>query len=424
MGTDRIRYFLFINGRWRWRPTKAMRRAGFRLVNLGTGSMIDDRPVPSPEDVAAAIRLNEDWDRHRRGLPAQDVARLAYPKGSIGEAYLRIMTLRETERRNLGIAWTKEQQSRDDWSRAWKWIEPLFGDCAPRSVTPEDLNGSSDGSKIGLRPLVATKVSESEAHRVIKVWRALWKKMARLDNGRYCELDCDPSLIFANPAPQPRQQVWSEGEAVRIVKAAWRTGYRGLAACLATAWDSQLSPVDARRLHASQLRRDPLGAWFAVSRAKTGRAALATLSRRSDRLLQAYLAGFGAQPAGTAPIFRNRSGRPYSKDTLGDDFRAVRTIVFGQAETRQMADFRRSGSVEALEGEAPPEKLSSKMANTLSASNRLHKTYGPVMLAAVRDADAVRRRGRTKLRGQGEQIGHESVTAPVRKVSQTDGDKD
>jgi len=55
-------------------------------------------------------------------------------------------------------------------------------------------------------------------------------------------------LIFANPAPQPRQQVWSEGEAVRIVKAAWRAGYRGLAACLATAWDSQLPPVDASRL--------------------------------------------------------------------------------------------------------------------------------------------------------------------------------
>ena len=78
---------------------------------------------------------------------------------------------------------------------------------------------------------------------------------------------------------------------------------------------------------------------------------------------------------------------------MRNDFRAVRTMVFGQAETRQMADFRRSGSVEALEGEAPPEKLSSKMANTLSASNRLHKTYGPVMLAAVRDADAARRRG-------------------------------
>jgi len=57
------------------------------------------------------------------------------------------------------------------------------------------------------------------------------------------------------------------------------------------------------------------------------------------------------------PIFRNRSGRPYSKDTLGDDFKAVRELVFGNGETRQLADFRRSGTVEALAGDATPEKL-------------------------------------------------------------------
>jgi hypothetical protein len=101
-----------------------------------------------------------------------------------------------------------------------------------------------------------------------------------------------------------------------------------------------------------------------------------------------------------APIFRNRSGRPYSKDTLGDDFRDVRTLVFGEQEKRQLADFRRSGSVEALAGDVAPEKLSSKMANSLSQSNRLQKTYAPVQLAAVRDADASRKLGRAKLKGE------------------------
>ena len=86
-----------------------------------------------------------------------------------------------------------------------------------------------------------------------------------------------------------------------------------------------------------------------------------------------------------APIFRSRPGQSYSKDTLGDDFRSVRTKVFGEAEQRQLADFRCSGSVEALAGDAEPSKLSSKMASSLSASNRLHKTYGPAMLASVRD---------------------------------------
>ena len=37
------------------------------------------------------------------------------------------------------------------------------------------------------------------------------------------------------------------------------------------------------------------------------------------------------------PIFRNRSSRPYSKDTLGDD--AVRTLVFGPEETSAAGRF-------------------------------------------------------------------------------------
>jgi len=48
------------------------------------------------------------------------------------------------------------------------------------------------------------------------------------------------------------------------------------------------------------------------------------------------------------PIFRNRSGVPYAKDTQGDDFRAVRAIVFNSPT------FRRSGTVEALTGHVEP----------------------------------------------------------------------
>jgi len=59
------------------------------------------------------------------------------------------------------------------------------------------------------------------------------------------------------------------------------------------------------------------------------------------------------------------------------------------------------------------------MANTLSASNRLHKTYGPVQLADVRDADAARKVGRAKLREQGgecsEPSGNKSVPPPAIK---------
>ena len=69
-------------------------------------------------------------------------------------------------------------------------------------------------------------------------------------------------------------------------------------------------------------------------------------------------------------------------------------------DRRQLADFRRSGTVEALAGGVAAEQLSSKMANSISESNRLHKTYAPVQLAAVRSADEARKRGRASLREQ------------------------
>ena len=241
MGRDRIRYFLFLKGRWRWRPTERMRAAGFAMINLGPGEVVDGCRVPSPEDARLAMQLNAEWDRYRHGLPP--AAGHRYPPGSIGEGYERAIRLRQTERANKGVTWTGEQRSRDDWPRAWKWIEPFFGDCDPKTVTPELLIGDPTKGIVGLRPLVAARVSEGEAHRVIKVWRALWKKMAVFG---YCEADRDPSRAFANSAPQPRQALWNEGEAARLVRRAWQGGYRGLAVLLAVAWDSQLSPVDAR----------------------------------------------------------------------------------------------------------------------------------------------------------------------------------
>ena len=79
--------------------------------------------------------------------------------------------------------------------------------------------------------------------------------------------------------------------------------------------------MDARKLREGDKRRDPVGTWFEVARAKTGRKAKATLSPRTTQLLEAYLSSLPVEPMGGVPIFCNRSGRPYSKDTLGDDFR-------------------------------------------------------------------------------------------------------
>src|SRR5271157_2362185 len=121
--------------------------------------------------------------------------------------------------------------------------------------------------------------------------------------------------------------------------------------------------------------------------------AASRLSRScSLRILDAYLTGLGADVAPNAPIFRNRSGAPYSKDTLGDDFRDIRALAFGAAERRTLADFRRSGTVEAIRGGAQNQQIASKMANSFDRSKFLRSTYAPVDLAAVREADAARKR--------------------------------
>ena len=99
-----------------------------------------------------------------------------------------------------------------------------------------------------------------------------------------------------------------------------------------------------------------------------------------------------------AYIFRNRSGAPYSKDAMGDDFRAVRTALFGERDKRTLADFRRSGAQEAIAGEATPAALAHAMGNTLSASNALFAIYCPVNLTTIKSLTEARRRGRAKLR--------------------------
>src|SRR5436305_3267990 len=144
MGTDKIRYLVSTYGRWRWCPTKKMRAHGFQLVNFGA--------VLTADDKSRAIRLNDEWDNIRRGVTAAPSP--IYPRGSIGEGYERAIAIRAEGRKSKGIVWTTEQESRDDWPRAWRWIKQAFADCDPRTVQPEDL--------IKLRTKVAERVSDSE----------------------------------------------------------------------------------------------------------------------------------------------------------------------------------------------------------------------------------------------------------------------
>jgi hypothetical protein len=136
-------------------------------------------------------------------------------------------------------------------------------------------------------------------------------------------------------------------------------------------------------------------------RAKTGRAAIGTLSRRTEQLVSGYLASLAAERLPEAVLFRTRTGKAYQDARLSRDFESVRELVF-PGDERRLMDMRRSGTVEAVAGGADAIGLSAKLTNSISRSNALHKTYAPVDIEAVRNIDEARFRGRQKMRGGNE----------------------
>jgi len=391
-------YFVKPSGRAYWRPTKRMRAQGFHLVPLGN-------------DGPAAWSLAEEWNRKwqavRRGeAPAlTDVLKLSaaeaeavrrYPAGSIGAAFQRYIRTPEWSARALS-ARTKF------WWPAWFRIRDMWGDVAPDSVTFEMISR--------WRAALEKKHGRGVAHKTIRVWRTFWKIMLAMKVAR----TADPSL-GRNRAPAPRWQRWTEGEAVQLVKAAWREGYHGLACIIAVCWDTQFSPVDARTL--ANRHRAVIDARLVFDRqidgrTKTGRAAIGTVSKRTERLVSAYLSELGTALLPDAALFRTRSGAAYTEGTLSHDFSAVRTIAF-PGDERRLMDMRRSGVVEAIAGDAGPLGLSAKLANSIERSNVLHKTYAPVDIEAVRSADLARLRGRQKMRATNKPGAKVSPEQPTR----------
>jgi hypothetical protein len=88
-------------------------------------------------------------------------------------------------------------------------------------------------------------------------------------------------------------------------------------------------------------------------RAKTQAQALAPLTRRANRMIEAYLAKVPVTSL-DAPLFRTRGGAAYTKNSLAENFRAIRKLVFA-GDTRVISDIRRSGSLEAVARQRGPE---------------------------------------------------------------------
>ncbi|RWF66889.1 hypothetical protein [Mesorhizobium sp.] len=382
MAKIKLKHYVIRKGKYGyWLPTPKMMEAGFECIPCG---------IDGPDAWAIAKEWEDRWQTFRKG---REPPRLdQWPKGSIGDAFARYRRME---------AWkSRPPRTREDWERGWSYIEPYFADLPPADITLELLDDWY------ARLLRAKGVDI--AYRAMKTWRALYTVMAGM---KLCQAKQDPSLAIRRKTPNARHQVWTAGEAVRLVKGAWRAGFKGLACIIAVAWDTSFSPVDVRTLTPGQAMQTAEEWGFLISRTKSGESAFGTLSRRTQRLVLAYVAELGVTLLDDAPIFRSRgyepgpkggrprAGVPYTKDSLVDDFADVRKLVFGSGEKRRLMDMRRSGAVEANAGGASVEAIAAKMGNSIDESKALQKTYMPVNLAAVRAADQSRRAGR-KLLGQ------------------------
>lgn len=375
----RLKHYVVRKGRGYWLVTPKMRAYGFENVRCG---------IDGPIAWTVAKEWEERWQRARKGLEAP--RRKVFPKDSVGDGFERFRRTNEWQK--------KPPRTREDWDRGWAYIEPIFGDIPPTRVSLEMLDQWYQR--------LTDRKSVGEAGRAMKTWRALYNVMAAM---KLCPAGQDPSLAIRKKAVRGRTETWREYEAIRLVKAAWRAGYRGLACIVAIAWDTSFSPVDARTLtpdHAVQVGSD----WaFRIDRTKSGEAAIGILSRRTKRLVEAYLEGLPYDLMDNAPIFRTkgytpsqnggrpRAPAPYTKNQLGKDFREFRSIVFGEEESRKLMDMRRTGSVEANAGGASVEAISAKLGNSIDQNKALQRVYMPVNLAAVRAADESRKVGRREL---------------------------
>lgn len=359
-----------------WLPTRAMKKMGFQNISCG-------------HDGPEAWAIAQEWERRyqnaRKGIdPAPE---RIYPLGSVGDGFARFRMTHEWKK--------KPPRTREDWERGWKYIEPMFADTDPRTVTFELLDR-------WYARLLKTK-GPGEAGRAMKTWRALYNVLASM---KLCAPDHDPSLAIRKEGVPGRDETWREGEVVRMVKQAIRGGYGGLACIVAVAWDTGFAPVDARTLTPGQVRTNGRDVAFQIERTKTSEAAFGIVSLRTRRLIATYVASLPFDLLDDAPMFwtrgyqptgkggRPRPPAPYTKDSLVDDFADIRRLTFGKTEKRQLRDMRRTGAVEANAGGASVESIAAKMGNSIDQNRKLQKTYMPVNIAAVRAADEARKIGR------------------------------
>lgn len=350
-----------------WQPTPEMRKLGFAAKPLGPDG---------PEAWAEATRLYKAWLDARAG--ATKVT--DYPPGTWGAYFDRLQRTKAWER--------KKPRTREDYHRAWKHIDPVFGRKVITATSASDCEDFFFD--------IEDELSPSERYRTIKVLRALFADaIVRL------KLDTpNPAKTIANPQPKGRSQIWLGSEIAQLIAGAHEIGLPGMAVGIAIAWDTLFSPVDVWTLTKGAIKSDGHGRYVERARTKTDKGAFGALSEATAAALDAYVAGLGFDLLDDSPVIRMRTGQAYvHKNTWAKDFRAVRAHVF-PGDQRQFLDIRRSGNLEADIAGADRETMGEILANNIASSAFLADTYTPPTVTKARQIAEKRAHGRETLKAE------------------------
>ena len=240
------------------------------------------------------------------------------------------------------------------WWPAWFRIRDMWGDVAPDTITFEMMSR--------WRAALERKHGRGVAHKTLRVWRTFWKIMLGMKIAR----TADPSMGIRNRAPAPRWQRWSEGETVRLVKPhgaaaimGWRALCGGVGHAILARRRSYAGCEASRNRRGTTRIRPPSG-----GRTKTGRAAIGTVSARTERIGRpTWDVKDRVAPGRHLVPNPNRQTRTVAKRSA-HDFADVRALAF-PGDKRRLMDMRRSGVVEAVAGDAGPIGLAAKLANSI-----------------------------------------------------------
>jgi hypothetical protein len=342
-------------------------------------------------DGPAARDLCEGWnaklDAARAEAKQPKKKQRQYPAGTLGHFYERF--------REMDAFGVMSLRGREDYDRAWPNIEKRFA----RTLISQIDAAASEAFHVDLHPAhpphperdpdAKLKLSWDEAHRTLKIWRALMNALVS-----YELRPVAPIGRVSNPAPKGRQEIWLHDEIMQLAWVAALSGDFGQATAIRLAWGAMLAPVDVWTLKGQGWLPTCAGGQAKGQRSKTSRRFCVAVDEATAQVVNAYIE---SQPPAlpSAPIIRRANGKAYrNKDMFGDAFRAVRAIAF-PGDERQFLDIRRSALTEARLGGATRDDIGKAAANRIDENDTLAETY---LIRASEAVIAARAVGRSKMR--------------------------